>query len=409
MVGRPYKALTPATVKSLNKTGRYADGEGLYLQVSKWGSKSWIYRYSCNDRRIEMGLGSVLDVTLSEARELAKDFKRERKDGVNPIISRDNRIRENRLSQVWTFDKCAEAFIAAHSPSWKSRKHAAQWKSTLATYASPVIGSVPIKDINTAMVMRVIEPIWKSKTETASRVRGRLEKVIAWATVNGYREGQNPAMWKNNLDQLLPAPNKLKEERHHPALPYAEIPVFMSQFDKAQSISAFALKFTILTGMRTGEVIGASWDEIDFWKKIWTIPKERMKGENPREHRVPLSTAALDLLNSLPKTNGWIFPSPYKGNHISNTAMLTYLKKQLNRPDLTVHGFRSTFRDWCAEVTNYPREVAEAALAHANKDKTEAAYQRGDLLEKRRSLMQDWSDYVFHDDGTLALRRALSR
>ena len=394
MVGRPYKVLTAAKVKSLNETGRYADGDGLYLQVSKWGSKSWIFRYTFGEKRIEMGLGSLRNVPLKEARELAENCRRELKSGMNPKLTRDARISDNNVSQLWTFDRCSEAFITAHSPTWRSEKHIAQWKSTLSTYASPVIGSIPVNVIDTALVMRVVDPIWRTKTETASRLRGRLEKVLAWATVNGYREGPNPATWKNNLDQLLPAPNKIKNEQHHPAMSYAEIPVFMTELDQMETVSSMALKFTILTAMRTGAVIGASWDEIDLKDKVWTIPANRMKGVNPKEHRVPLSDGVMDLLSKLPRDSGWLFPSTHRGKHISNMAMLKYLKMTMRRTDLTVHGFRSTFRDWCAEVTNHPREIAEAALAHINKDKTEAAYQRSDLLEKRRVLMEEWSEFT---------------
>ncbi|MFT7688454.1 MAG: integrase, partial [Candidatus Azotimanducaceae bacterium] len=299
---------------------------------------------------------------------------------------------EAQKNQVWTFKKCAEAYISAHEPSWKNKKHAQQWRNTLTQYANPVFGDLPVEEISTQLVMQAIEPIWQTKTETASRVRGRIERVLSWAIVNEYRPHPNPALWRGNLMELLAAPAKIARTVHHPALPYQQIDSFVQSLGEHESTNAKALYFTILTACRTSEVLGASWNEIDFSEETWTIPANRMKSERP--HRVPLSKQAIELLNGLDRENNWLFPSPQYGKHLSNMAMLNLLKKQLGYSDLTIHGFRSTFRDWVAEQTTYQRELAEAALAHVLGDKTEAAYQRGDMLEKRAELMQDWANYV---------------
>jgi integrase len=390
MVGR--KLLTPLEIRKITEVGRHAVGKGLYLQVSKWNTRAWVYRYQIAGRRTEMGLGSCDTVTLAKARVLAKGYGELIKEGTDPKIKRDAAIAENITKQIWTFDKCAEAYIEAHSPSWKNAKHGQQWRNTLKQYASPVIGSLPVREINTASIMRVIDPIWLTKTETASRVRGRIERILSWSIVNGYREHPNPAIWRGNISELLPKPSEVSEEQHHAALPYKEAALFMQELSNRKTITAKALAFTILTASRTKEVIEASWDEIDLKEKVWTIPKGRMKSK--RVHRVALTDDLIKLLESLPRLSGWLFPSPRAGKHISNMAMLKLLKEGMNRPDLTVHGFRSTFRDWAAEVSPYPRELAEAALAHVLGDKTEAAYQRGDLLEKRREMMLAYSAFV---------------
>lgn len=405
MVGRISKALTALKIKSINDEGKYADGNGLYLQVSKWGTKSWLFRYQINKRRREMGLGSVNDVSLSEARKLTEHHRSLLLQGIDPKVRRDIDRLALQERQIWTFDSCANSYIEAHKASWTNAKHEGQWRNTLKTYASPVIGSIPVEEIDTQSVMRVIEPIWLTKTETASRVRSRIEKVLSWAIARNYREQPNPATWRGNIQELLPSRSSINKEKHHPALPYSEISLFMGELSTKPSVSALALQFTILTACRTSEVLAASWDEIDLKKAVWTIPGERMKSK--RQHRVPLSTPALKVLEQLPKLNGWLFPSPQFGKHLSNVAMLKVLKGQMNRNDLTVHGFRSTFRDWAAEVSNYPRELAEAALAHVLSDKTEAAYQRGDLLEKRRDLMADWADFtqIFNENIVSVAKR----
>lgn len=339
-----------------------------------------------------MGLGSADTVSLKEARKLSAQHRQTLLEGKDPKIVRDAEKQENQKNQAWTFDRCAEAYICAHAPSWKNKKHAQQWRNTLAQYASPIFGNLPVEEITTPLIMRVLEPIWLIKTETASRVRGRIERVLSWAIVNGYRPHPNPALWRGNLMELLPAPAKVAKPVHHPALPYQELGVFMQALGEHNSLNAKAMTFTILTACRTNEVLAASWDEIDFDANTWTIPGERMKSERP--HRVPLSKQAITLLEQLPRVEGWLFPSVMYGKHLSNMAMLNLMNRQLKRPDLTVHGFRSTFRDWVAEQTNYQRELAEAALAHVLGDKTEAAYQRGDMLEKRAELMQAWADFA---------------
>jgi len=391
-VGRKEKVLNSLSIKSINSVGKHADGRGLYLQVSKWGTKSWIFRYQLNGRRREMGLGSISDLSLSEARKEIEVHRQLLLKGEDPKIRRDSDKNKLQKRQAWTFDDCANGYIEAHKHSWTNVKHESQWRNTLSTYASPVIGKLPVEEITTNWVMRVIEPIWYAKTETANRVRSRIEKVLSWAIARNYRDQPNPAIWKGNIKELLPSRSSIAKQKHHAALPYSEVSNFMLNLNSRTSVSAYALQFTILTAARTTEVLLAGWNEIDVDNKLWTIPEERMKSK--RTHRVPLSDQVINLLNQLPRLNQWIFPSPHKGKHLSNNAMLKILKKQMERPDLTVHGFRSTFRDWCAEVSDFPRELAEAALAHVLADKTEAAYQRGDLLEKRRVLMQEWASYV---------------
>ncbi len=400
------RKLSARSVASLKARGRHPVGDGLYLQIGPTGRKAWIFRYqsaeltkSGNFKRREIGLGSAETVSLKKARQMAYEHRQTIQSGKDPKLVRDATEQENKKNQIWTFDKCAEAYIAAHEPSWKNRKHGQQWANTIAKYASPVFGSLPVEEITTALVMRVIEPIWLTKTETASRVRGRIERVLSWAIVNGYRPHPNPALWRGNLAELLPAPAKVSKPIHHPALPYAEIGVFIEKLERHHSLNAKALMFTILTACRTSEVLAAAWDEIDLTAKAWTIPAYRMKSDRP--HRVPLSRQAISLLEQLPQENGWLFPSLQHGKHLSNMAMLNLLNRQLGRPDLTVHGFRSTFRDWVAEQTNYQRELAEAALAHVLGDKTEAAYQRGDMFEKRAELMQSWAEFAKHSTANI--------
>jgi integrase len=401
--------LTARTVASKKSSGKYADGNGLYLQIGPTQNKSWMFRYAGQRmvsntgksyfKQVEMGLGSVDDISLAEAREIATTHHKTIAEGKDPRLKRDAERQNIHKNQIWTFDKCATSYIDAHSPSWKNRKHAKQWKSTLKRYASPIFGNLPVEDIDVPQILQAIEPIWQTKTETASRVRGRIERVLSWAIVMKYRPLPNPAIWRGNLDQLLGQPTKVTKPVHHAALPYTEIGIFMNSLNDYASINAQALRFTILTGCRTNEVLSAAWNEVDLEVKLWTIPAERMKSE--REHRVPLSDQAIELLKHLPRENDWLFPSVQVGKHLSNMAMLNLLKKQMNRSDLTVHGFRSTFRDWVAEETPYSDRLAEAALAHVLGDKTEAAYQRGDMLKKRAKLMQAWADYTTKDQGNV--------
>jgi integrase len=342
-----------------------------------------------------MGLGSVDDVTLSEARDKRDDARRKLKnERVDPIDAKRAKAAQERLekAKAVTFKDAAGRYIKAHGPGWKNAKHAAQWTATLETYAYPVIGELPVQAVDTALVTQILEPIWTTKNETASRVRGRIEAVLDWARVRGFREGENPARWRGHLDHLLVDRNRLARG-HHAALPFAEIGDFMALLRDREGVSARALEFTILTAARTSEALGARWDEIDFDAKVWTVPAERMKAK--RDHRVPLSAAALAILKPLSaaRASDFVFPGAKSGQGLSNMALLTVLRR-MERGDLTAHGFRSTFRDWAAERTNYPRDVAEMALAHAIADKVEAAYRRGDLFDKRRGLMDAWGAFT---------------
>ena len=291
-----------------------------------------------------------------------------------------------------TFAACAERYIASHKVGWRNPKHAAQWPATLGTYVYPVFGSLPVQAVDVGLVMKAIEPIWVQKPETAGRVRGRIERVLDWATARGYRQGENPARWRGHLENLLPKKSKVRRVEHHAALPYVEIGAFMAELRQQEGVPARALEFAILTAARTGEVIGAKWDEIDLDERLWTVPAERMKAG--KEHRVPLSDVALAIVEERRKIqqDDHIFPGGKAGRPISNMAMLMLLRR-MGRGDLTAHGFRSSFRDWAAERTTFPAEVAEMALAHTVSDKVEAAYRRGDLFQKRRYLMEAWAKF----------------
>jgi integrase len=300
-----------------------------------------------------------------------------------------------------TFKDCAERYIEAHRPGWKNPKHAKQWPSTLEDYVYPVFGPIPVQAVDVGLVMKALEPIWKTKPETASRVRGRIESILDWATARGYRQGENPARWRGHLDKLLPARGKVQKVKHHAALPYGEMGDFVAELRGQEGVAARALEFLILTATRTGEVIGARWDEFDLAKKVWTVPGERMKAG--KEHRVPLSERALAIIEEM-KGQGvndhpFLFPGGRPGKPLSNMAMLKLLQR-MDRGDLTAHGFRSTFRDWAAEMTHFPTEVAEMALAHTVSDKVEAAYRRGDLFQKRRELMEAWARYCEPKPGS---------
>ena len=374
----------------------YADGGGLYLQVSAARTKSWIFRYRMNGRKTprDMGLGPVHTVTLAEAREKARDARKLILDGVDPVEAKRARKQAQALeaASAMVFKDCAEKYIAAHRAGWSNAKHANQWTSTLETYAYPVFGSLPVASIDTALMMKVLEPIWTTKTETASRVRGRIEAILDWATARGFRVGENPARWRGHLDKLLPARSKVQKVKHHKALPYTEIGAFMEKLRDQDGFAARALEWLILTASRTSETIGATWEEIVFEAKVWTVPADRIKGG--KEHRVPLSPSALKIAKEMQKVKDgdYVFQGGKPGKPLSNNALLELLKR-MDRRDLTAHGFRSTFRDWAAEQTNYPREVAEMALAHTIEDKVEAAYRRGDLFDKRKRLMDDWAKY----------------
>lgn len=388
---RTLNKLTALQVKSLTRPGRFADGGGLYLQVSPTGTRSWLFRFTRDGKAREMGLGPVGTVSLAEAREKALECRRALHEGLDPIEQR-NRLRRAASAEAarsMTFRQAAKAYIEAHQAGWRNAKHASQWTATLEHYAFPIFGDLDVGEVAVGDVLKALEAIWRQKPETAGRVRGRVEAVLDWATARGHRRSENPARWRGHLDKLLPARSKVARVRHHPALPYAEIPGFMLDLANHAGVSRRALEFTILTAARTGEVIGAKVGEIDFGAKVWTIPGARMKAG--REHRVPLCGRALEIIETVPNNGEFLFVGA-KNRPLSNMAMLQLLER-MGRGDLTVHGFRSTFRDWAAEQTGFPNEVAEAALAHVVSDKTEAAYRRGDLFEKRRRLMSAWAAY----------------
>ena len=345
-------------------------------------------------RRRDMGLGALHTISLSEAREEARRCRQLVRDGIDPIDTRKAEKLAARASEMkaMTFKECGEAYIRTHEAGWQNAKHAAQWTSTLTRYAYPIVGTLSVSAVDTGLVMKVLEPIWATKTETASRVRGRMEAILDWATVRKYRAGENPARWKGHLDHLLPARGKVQKAGHHLALPYEEMATFMKALAKEEGTAPRALEFAILTAARTGEVIGAKWDEIDIERKLWIIPPERMKAG--KEHRVPLSDAATKILKGMneSRTSDFVFPGRKDDSPLSNMSLLVTLRR-MKRTDITVHGFRSTFRDWVAEKTDFPREVAEMALAHTIGDKVEAAYRRGDLFEKRRNLMHEWCNW----------------
>lgn len=393
-MAREVGKLSAVAVRNMSKPGLHADGGGLYLQVTEAGAKSWVYRFMLSGRRRDMGLGAVHTVSLAEAREEARKCRQLLRDGIDPIEHRTATKLAAKAAALpaITFKQCAQAYIKAHEAGWRNAKHAAQWTSTMEAYAYPVMGALPVGAVDTGLVMKVLEPIWSTKTETASRVRGRIEAILDWATVRRYRSGENPARWKGHLDHLLPARSKVQKPGHHAALPYDDMGAFMVALREQDGISARALEFAILTATRTNEVLGAVWDEFDLEKRLWTIPAPRMKGE--REHRIPLSLAAIAVLKRMQEVaeGAFVFGGATPGKPLSNMALLMVLRR-MKRNDLTAHGFRSTFRDWCAERTAYPAEVAEMALAHAVGDKVEAAYRRGDLFEKRVRLMADWADF----------------
>jgi integrase len=386
------KPLTAVGVGRTSKPGRYAAGQGLYLQVSKGLTKAWLFRYMRHGRARHMGLGPVAVVSLADAREKARQCRRQLSDGIDPIEARKDQ-RQNALRAAAagaTFRECADRMIASHEAAWRNVKHRAQWKSTLATYANPVFGGLAVGDVDVGVILRALEPIWTTKPETASRLRGRIEAVLDWAKARGYRQGDNPARWKGHLALLLPSRSKIQRVRHHAALPYAQLPEFISELRERPGVAARALEFAVLTICRTGEVIGAEWAEIDFANRVWTIPADRMK--RGREHRVPLPERATEILEGLPRECEFVFPGGREGKPLSNMALLTTLRR-MGRGNLTTHGFRSCFRDWAAETTGYPSDVLEMALAHAVASRVEAAYRRGDLFEKRRRLMDEWAGY----------------
>ena len=365
---------------------------GLYLCVSSTGARSWIARVNVDGKRREMGLGGFPDVSLAVAREKARTARSDNAMGIDPVAQRKEArsARQALRATQKTFAECAKSYIAAHEDAWRNAKHRAQWPATFQTYVYPTMGTVLVGDVTQAHVMAVLLPIWKTKTQTATRLRGRIEQVLAWATAAGFRQGENCARWNGLLDQLLPAPGKVAKVRHHRALPVDAMPAFIKALRLHEGISPKALEFVVLTAARSGEARGATWAEIDLDAGVWTVPGERMKAG--KEHRVPLSAQALKLLQDLPRIEGadLVFPAP-RGGQLSDMA-LTALTRRMEL-DAVPHGFRSTFRDWVFERTEFPRDLAEAALAHTLESKVEAAYRRGDALKRRGAMMQAWADY----------------
>jgi len=385
--------LTSLQAKKISAYGFYPDGNGLYLQVSRSGAKSWVFRYESNGKGRKQGLGSATDLTLNEARVAASESRKLRLHGKDPIDEKKRIIAAAKMKEARTitFKACAALYIDSHKAGWSNSKHINQWTNTLTTYAYPVIGHLPVQDVDVLLVMKVLEPIWTTKTETATRVRQRIENILDWAKVRDYRSGENPARWRGHLNMLLPHPSKLQKVKHFNAMPFAEVPVYFTDLRKIKTVSAMALSFLILTATRSNETRSATWDEIDFDNAVWTIPESRMKAKI--EHSVSLSEECLQILEEAKtyKTNNYIFPSENKKTGITSAALQRLLRK--TQPEATMHGFRSSFRDWCAEMTNHENKVAEFSLAHQLKDTTEAAYLRTKMPEKRRRLMNDWSKY----------------
>jgi integrase len=399
---RVFGKLTMLGVRQARRPGLYGDGGGLFLQVNRNGSKSWIYRYKVAGKHRLMGLGPLHSVSLAEAREAARVCRQMRLAGVDPIDKRRAERVQQRLAAArsLSFAECAAAYIRVHEAGWRDEKSARQWTASISTHVEPVFGEAPVQAVDTALVMKALEAIWISKPETARRVRSRIESILDWATAHGYRQGENPARWRGHLENLLPLRSKITRVEHHPALPYRELGAFMAELRGEQGIGAAALEFCILTAARTGEVIGARWQEIDLAERLWVVPAARIKSGH--EHRVPLCDTALAILEKMTSVRHgeFVFPGGRApGRPMGHMAMLRVLSR-MGRGQLSVHGFRSSFRDWCAEQTNFPAEAAEMALAHAVGDKVEAAYRRGDMFEIRRRLMQAWANFAANPEVT---------
>jgi integrase len=397
-MARTLGRLTALKVEKARKPGMYADGGGLYLRVTPEGARNWVFRFMIDRKPRWMGLGPLALYSLADARARAQDARRKRHEGIDPIEARRAKQAQQRLdaAKAITFKQCAESYIASHRAGWRNAKHRYQWPATLGAYVYPAIGALPVQAVDTALVHKVLEPIWTAKPETASRVRQRIENILGFAKVCGYRDGENPARWRGHLDNLLPARSKVRDVKHLAALPYVELPTFLVNLRTREATAARALEFLVLTAARTGEVIGARWNEIDMLDKIWTVPAGRMKAH--REHRVPLSPRAVAILKEMLAArngddgNAYVFPGPKPGKPLSNMAFLMLLRR-MGLDYLTVHGFRATFKTWASERTSFQNEIAEAALAHIIGDKVEQAYRRGDLFDKRRRLMQQWATY----------------
>jgi integrase len=407
-MARGHGRLKPLQIERFKGPGKLSDGGGLYMIAGRNGARTWVFRYTRKGRAVELGLGASRAVPVLAARQKAAELRAVLAAGGDPKQHREEQrqLQVRQSAKAITFKAAAEQYLEANRAGWRNGKHAAQWTSTLATYVYPVFGTGPVGDVTASDVLRVLTPIWATKPETASRVRGRIEAVLDYAKVHGWREGENPARWKGGLAMTLPARNKVRRVKHHAALPYGEVPDLMKVLGAMEGLGPIALRFLVLTAARTGEVIGAQWNEVDLAKGIWTVPRERMKAA--REHRVPLNVEAITLLEALPRVGELVFPGMKRGKPLSNMALLQTLRR-MKRSDLTAHGFRSSFRDWSAEMTSFPREVIEASLAHTIGSKVEAAYLRSDLFDKRRLLMKAWGQHCSGNDAdtqVLPLRRA---
>ena len=377
--------LSAKFVKFVTEAGLYPDGQGLFLQVTKSGSKSWLLRTRWQGKRPEIGLGSLRDVSLAQARDSMSAVRSAMRSGVHPKLALGNPVGRDNVSP--TFSECATAYIAKMAPKWSGPKQFSQWTSSIDTYANPVIGSLPVDQVTVHHIEQILAPHWGRITETMSRVRSRCESVLSYAKVKGYRDGMNPAMWNDNLEHLFPAKCDVKPVKHHPAMPYSEIPRFMYDLRARDCIGARALEFCVLTTTRNTECCKARWAEIS--SGVWTIPAERMKNRDP--HRIPLTTRAVEILEALPYVDDFVFFGRAGG--LSNNTLRKYLQEDMRYPEFTPHGFRSTFKDWCVEETSHPGELSEAQLAHKIKNATQAAYERGDKLQRRKELLRDWEGF----------------
>ena len=393
-MARAFNRLKDLTVKRATKPGLYPDGAGLYLRVGPTGAKAWVFRYRRDGRLHDLGLGPLHTISLAVARQRAQKCREQRLDGIDPLEAKRAGRAAARLeaAKTMTFEDCAVAYIAAHQAAWTNSKHRKQWPATLTAYAYPVFGALPVNAVDTALVMKVLEPLWVIRTETASRLRGRIESVLDWARTRGYREGENPARWRGHLENLLPKKSRVKPVAHFGALPHAEISGFMAGLRQKEGIAPRALEFLILTAARVGEVAGATWDEINLGERLWTIPARRMKGR--KEHRAPLSDAAMAVIGKMAacRQSEQLFPG------VSSASLLAVLH-ELHTVNVTVHGFRSSFRDWAAEISGFPAEVAEMALAHQVGSAVEQAYRRSDLFARRRQLAEAWAAYCAGSGG----------
>ncbi len=395
------KELKAIDVKRLTRQGLYSVGgvAGLHLQVKDSGARSWILRVTIGAKRRDIGLGGYPDVPLAAARDAAREAREQIRQGIDPVEARKAARTALMAAQAkeLTFEQATILCHKSKTPAFRNIKHGSDWINSVKRYALPIIGKLPVADVELPHIIKILEPIWTTKTETATRVRQRIEAVLAWATVSGYRTGDNPARWRGNLEHALARPSKVRKVQHHAALPWQQIGGFMVDLREREGMAALALEFLILTAARSGEVRFATWDEIDLEGKIWTVPAERMKTE--KAHRVPLPSPAVALLKALPRFEGssYVF-SGVRGGPLSDMSVSAVCRRM--KVEAVPHGFRSTFKDWCRSSTSYADEVSELALSHVNSDATRAAYARDELLPKRARLMRDWAKYCETKAGT---------